>query len=115
MIFFKVLPMMDKKGITPTDINNRIKSTVKCTFRPQLCFNASLAVKMYAILPGKQIFISNYHPIKNIESSGVLGGKYFRMVVKPKQIESISDGGNCVSNGTDLESITQMHDEYETW
>ena len=107
--------MMDKKGITPTDINNRIKSTVKCTFRPQLCFNASLAVKMYAILPGKQIFISNYHPIKNIESSGVLGGKYFRMVVKPKQIESISDGGNCVSNGTDLESITQMHDEYETW
>ena len=51
---------------------------------------------MYAILPGKQIFISNYHPIKNIESSEVLGGKFFRMVVKPKQFEFIPDGGRCV-------------------
>ena len=70
---------------------------------------------MYAILPGKQIFISNYHPSKNIGSAEVSGGKYVRVVVKSKQLESISDGGGCVSNGTDLESITRMHDEYETW
>ena len=87
--------------------NNWIKSTVIYTFRPQLCFNASLAVKMYAILPGKLIFISNYHPIKNIESSEVLGGKFFRMVVKPKQFESIPDGGLCVMDAVKNVNVIQ--------
>ena len=70
---------------------------------------------MYAILPGKQIFISNYHPIKNIESSEVFGAKFFRMVVKAKQFAAIIDEARCVSNGTDLESITRTHYGYETW
>ena len=111
--FFKVFPTADEKS--KSHRNNQIKADVKCIFRAQLCFNASLTVKMYAILPGKQIFISNYHPIKNIDSSVVFGAKFFRMVVKAKQFEYIIDGGRCVSNGTDLESITRTHDEYETW
>ena len=70
---------------------------------------------MYAILPGKEIFISNFHPIKNIESSEVSGAKFFRMVVVSNQYEGITDRGDCISNGTDFESISRTHDEYEMW
>ena len=70
---------------------------------------------MLAILPGKKIFISNFHPIKNFESSDVSGGKFFRMIVMPKQYEGITDRGDCVSDGTDFESISRTHDEHEVW
>ena len=70
---------------------------------------------MYAILPGKQIFVSNFHPIKTIESSEVSGGKFFRMIVMPKQSEYVSDTGDCINNGSDMESIRRTYNEYETW
>ena len=70
---------------------------------------------MYAILPGKIIFISNYHPVKNIQSSEVSGGKYFRMVVIAKQFEFVTDNGKCNDSGTDFESIKRAHDDYEAW
>ena len=70
---------------------------------------------MYAILPGKQIFISNFHPIKTIESSEVSGARFFRMIVIPKQFEYVSDTGDCINNGTDMESIIRTYEEYETW
>ena len=70
---------------------------------------------MYAILPGKRIYISNYHPIKNIESSEALGARFFRMIVVSNQKEGITDRGDCISNGTDFESISRTHDEYEMW
>ena len=70
---------------------------------------------MFVILPGKQIFISNYHPIKNFASSDVSGAKFFRMIVTPKQYEGITDRGDCISNGTDFKSISRSFDEYEIW
>ena len=70
---------------------------------------------MYAMLPGKRIFLSNYHPFKTIEAVEVSGARYFRMIVTARQTEHISDRGDCVSNGTDLTSVIQTHDNYETW
>lgn len=116
-------------SLTSKPINlqlGRIKTTLKgvCNFlpsftndgrmKPQLCFNASSTVRMYAILPGKQIFVSNFHPIKTIESSEVSGGKFFRMIVMPKQSEYVSDTGDCINNGSDMESIRRTYNEYET-
>ena len=81
-----------------------------------MCFNASLTVKMYAMLPGKKIFLSNYHPQKTIEAAAkVSGAKFFRMMVSAKQSERVADRGDCINNGTHLTSIIQTYDNYETW
>ena len=81
-----------------------------------MCFNASLTVKMYAMLPGKKIFLSNYHPQKTIEAAAkVSGAKFFRMMVSAKQSERVADRGDCTNNGTHLTSIFQTFDNYETW
>ena len=80
----------------------------------QLCFNASSTILMYTLVPGKKIFISNYHPHTAIEPVLFTGQKFFKVNVNTKVTQWLSDA-TCSYEGSDIHSVFSAHKKYEIW
>ena len=80
----------------------------------QLCFNASSTILMYTLVPGKKIFISNYHPHTAIEPVLFTGQKFFKVNVNTKVTQWLSDD-TCSYEGSDIHSVFSAHKKYEIW
>ena len=80
-----------------------------------MCYNATIRLRMYFMLPGKKIFISAYHPFKALESMVIAGGHYFRISINARQIEMVPEGNDCLNIGKNMTEVFDSYDDYETW
>ena len=85
-------------------------------FTPYICFNSSSKVLLYALFPGKKIFMSNYHPQKSIEPVELTGKAFYKANVLTKVKTKLLKNNNCEPvDSLDMNLVMVAHKTYELW
>lgn len=85
-------------------------------FAPYICFNSSSKVLLFAVFPGKKIFLTNYNPQKSIEPVELTGNVFYKAIVLTKVKKRLKKKNNCDSvDSLDTNLIMEAHKTYELW
>ena len=81
-----------------------------------LCYNSSLDMKVYAVMPAKKIFISYLHPITTIGHVKVGGPNMSPIYINTRVVKNMpKENSACDESVTDLETVFALHKQYELW
>ena len=81
-----------------------------------LCYNSSLDMKVYAVMPAKKIFISYLHPITTIGHVKVRGPNMSPIYINTRVVKNMpKEKSACDESVTDMETVFALHKQYELW
>ena len=83
-------------------------------FRPIFCFDQSDTLDMYALFPGKMIYVALYHPLKALEPKKIAGRAFYKINFKAKVSQKLSST-TCQNIGLDINEVIEAHKDQEQW
>ena len=84
-------------------------------FRPIFCFDQSDTLDMYALFPGKMIYVALYHPLKALEPKKIAGRAFYKINFKAKVSQKLSSTTCQNVEVNDINAVIKAHKDQEQW
>ena len=81
---------------------------------PLLCYDNAKSLSIFALFPGQKLYVSDYHPLKAMESKQVSRNLFYYINAAAHVVNKIPSD-NCLSVDSNLSEVISAYKQHELW